>query len=93
MAVTTFAPNPPDGLALSHSPTIKGKVAAHQWIVEAAGVAMSWNFFKNQAKKNSIPHTWIGHAMHFSTHDLWTWLTSQHRQPTPTTSTRWYEQS
>lgn len=82
-------PDPPEGLVLSHTPSIKGKVAAHRWIVDAAGIDMSWNFFKNQAKKNSIPHTWIGHAMHFSSHDLWSWVMAQRRQPT--TGIKWYE--
>jgi hypothetical protein len=79
MAATIYKPEPPAELKLSAAPTLKGKQAAHQWITEKMGVAMTLNYFVTQANQHRVPHTWIGRAMFFSTQDLWNWVISHHR--------------
>ncbi len=79
MAATIYKPEPPPGLTLSAAPTLKGKKAAHDWIANELGVAMTLNYFVTEANKHRVPHHWIGRAMFFSTQDLWNWVLSHHR--------------
>jgi hypothetical protein len=74
-----YRPEPPPDVYLSAAPTLKGKQAAHRWIVEGMGVEMSLNYFVTQANQHRVPHTWIGRAMYFSTQDLWNWVMGHHR--------------
>ncbi|UXA11809.1 hypothetical protein KXD97_28255 [Mycobacterium sp. SMC-8] len=76
---TPYSLAPPAELALSAAPTLKGKQAAHRWIAEELGVAMTLNYFVTQANQHRVPHHWIGRAMYFSTLDLWHWVMSHHR--------------
>lgn len=79
MSRTSYRPDPPPDLKLSPAPTLKGKQAAHRWITDKMGVAMTWHYFKSSADKHLVPHTWIGRAMFFSTQDLWNWVMDHHR--------------
>jgi hypothetical protein len=85
MARDIYKPEPPAELRLSAAPTLKGKQAAHRWITEEMGVAMTLNYFVTQTNQHRVPHTWIGRAMFFSTQDLWQWVIS-HRRPAEVTA-------
>jgi hypothetical protein len=66
--------SPPPNLQLSSLPTIKGKKAAHQWITQELGVALSLNHVVTAANKKQIPRRIIKGAIYFSTQDLYDWV-------------------
>jgi hypothetical protein len=55
-------------------PTIKGKKAAHAWITEELGVALTLNHVVTAANKRQIPRRIIKGAIYFSTQDLYDWV-------------------
>ncbi|WP_006247733.1 hypothetical protein [Mycolicibacterium tusciae] len=65
---------PPPNLQLSSLPTIKGKKAAHEWITQELGVALSLNHVVTAANKKQIPRRIIKGAIYFSTQDLYDWV-------------------
>lgn len=61
-------------MRLSTLPTIKGKKAAHTWITEELGVALSLNHVVTAANKRQIPRRIIKGAIYFSTQDMYDWV-------------------
>lgn len=70
---TVQRPVPPP-MQLSTLPTIKGKTAAHAWITEELGVALSLNHVVTAANKRQISRRIIKGAIYFSTQDLFDWV-------------------
>ncbi|RIR68157.1 hypothetical protein [Mycobacteroides abscessus] len=69
-------PTPPDGVALSQLPTIRGKDAACAWINDTLGVPIRKNMIVEAANARTIPCRKIGGALYFSTQGLFEWVTS-----------------
>ncbi|WP_078292955.1 hypothetical protein [Mycobacterium sp. D16R24] len=70
------APAPPEGVALSQLPTIRGKDAACEWINDALGVPIRKNMIVEAANARTMPCRKIGGALYFSTQGLFEWVTS-----------------
>jgi hypothetical protein len=73
-APTTMSRPTQPPIQLSMLPTIKGKKAAHAWIAEELGVALTLNHVVTAANKRQIPRRIIKGAIYFSTQDLYDWV-------------------
>src|SRR5262245_43459361 len=67
---------PPAGVALSRMPTIRSCISAHEYINEVLGVPLAFNFVRAAARDGELPSRKLGHALYFSTQDLFDWVAS-----------------
>jgi hypothetical protein len=67
---------PPSGVELSPLRTIRSCVNAHKYIDEVLDVPLSFNYVRAAAKQGEIPCRKLGHALYFSTQDLFDWVMS-----------------
>ena len=79
MARMPIQNQPPAGVELSTLPTIRGRDAAHEWIVETLKVPVRRNMIVSAANNRKIgrklgPH--MGGALYFSTQELFDWIMS-----------------
>jgi hypothetical protein len=65
---------PPPGLVLSQLPTLKGTVAAWDWLNKELGVAFRLNHVVTAQKRGELRSSIIRHTMYFSTQDLFDWV-------------------
>ena len=67
---------PPSGVELSPIRTIRSCVNAHKYINDVLDVPLSFNYVRAAAKQGEIPCRKLGHALYFSTADLFDWVVS-----------------
>jgi hypothetical protein len=77
--MTTTASSPVTILELSERPTIKGKVAAHEWYRDVMGLPITRNEIETRTASKELPSFWIGGALWFSTQDLYNYVMAQRR--------------
>ncbi|MGY4648387.1 hypothetical protein [Mycobacterium sp. URHB0021] len=77
-----YPPEPPE-LNLSDLPSIKGKAAAAEWVIETLGLPCSEVTIDKALRNGKLSSSLYMGAIRFSTRDLWRWMMS-HRRPSET---------
>ncbi|OBA71674.1 hypothetical protein A5633_22990 [Mycolicibacterium elephantis] len=81
--IPAYPPEPPE-LNLSDLPTLKGKAAAAEWVIETLGLPCSVVTIEKALAKGKLSSSLYQGAIRFSTRDLWRWVVLAHRRPSET---------
>ena len=69
----------PAGLQLSDIPNIRSKAAAVAWYRDELGIEVTLNNVTAATNSRELASYMIGTAVHYSTRDLWTYITRNRR--------------